>query len=204
MPPRTPLVRPKTYFTARDSALHVAIGVFLLSATVNAAVLYLVGQTILGEVEYLTPGTRWRLRRSFVLFAVGSVAVALSQVLVVATAMRGRGDMDRTESFKSTVAVAAWAYVPFTVESLVRYLRARREIRETNLSNAGTAQIETQFTELVFGESVWLTVVIALTVSWMVYVLADGTAGVLGLDREQTLGPAVGLGIALFVLKLLL
>lgn len=202
MSPRTPLVRPKTYFSTRDSTLSVAVGVFLFSAIVNAAVIYLVGQTILGQVEYLTPATRSRLRSSFVLFAVGSLPVALVQIVVLTAAMGTGGDAGRAESFRNTVAVAAWAYVPFTVESALRYLRARREIRETALSNAGTAQIESQFTELVFGEGVGLTVVIALTISWMVYILADGTAGILGLDREQTLKPAVGLGIALFVLKL--
>lgn len=202
MSPRTPLVRPRSYFATHDAVLSVAVGVFFVSATVNATVIYLIGQTVLGEVEYLTPATRSGLHSSFVFFAVGSLTVALVQLLVITAAMGTHGEADKTGSIKKTLAVAAWAYVPFTVESVVRYLRARREIRETALSNAGTAQIETQFTELVFGEGAGLTVVIALVVSWMVYVLADGTAGILGLDRRQTLKPAAGLGIALFVLKL--
>lgn len=203
MPPRTPLTVPDPYFRGRESVLPVGTGVFLLCAIVNAAILYLIGHTILGQVEYLTSATRSGFQRSFVFFSAGLLLAACGQVLLVAAILWTYFDTDRAGSFRDTIAVSAWAYVPFTIESILRYLRARREIREITLSNADTAQIMSHFDELVFSEGPGMTLVTAVAVVWMVYILAGGTAGALDLNREQTVKPAVALGIVLFGIKVL-
>jgi hypothetical protein len=168
---------------------------------VNATIVYLIGHAILGEVEFLTPPSRSGFRSSFFVFAVGLVPVAVGQLLLVTATLWTYSSGERSQ-FWDVLVVSAWAYVPFTVESLVRYLRARRKIQHADLSDAGTAQIETQFNDLVFSDGPVLAVVTLLAVVWMTYILTEGTAGVLDLDREQTWRPAVALGIVLLLIKL--
>lgn len=200
MTPATPLLRPHRYFAERDDALRtggiVFVGYVLASVLRPVAVLVLITSRMNGP-----NGVASNLAGVLVVRSIPGVLVALVGWFVVGGAMHYLSGGDETPgTYDDALAVAGWAYAPNAVAIPVELGFARRRLAELDPAADFDAAVEA-----VAGAGVAPMEFLVLlgVAAWSAYVLARGTAATHDVPAERTVGPAVAVGFASFILSLL-
>lgn len=196
MAPRTPLLRPSTFF-ASDSDGRVALAVWGGYVAASALFLFLSLWVLLSRSAGLI-----NIPVSAVGSVVGNAVVSILLVAVVGLVVRivamrwvaGR-DAERG-SIEAAVVVSCWSYAPLTLElgvvALSRWSQAQTQEFNILYPEDFAANLDAVFAEIGWAEQVVAVVAIA----WSVYVLAEGFAATHGLERKQTVpvGVLIGFG----------
>ena len=196
MAPRTPLLRPSTFF-ASDSDGRVALAVWggylVASLLFLLATLWVLLSRSAGLVD---------IPVSEVGSIVGNAVVSILLIAVVGLVVRivamhwvGGRDAERG-SVEAAVVVSCWSYAPLILElgvvALSRWSQAQTQEFNVLYPEDFAANLDAVFAEIGWAEQGIAVVAIA----WSVYILADGFAATHGLERRQTVPVAVLIGVA--------
>lgn len=208
MGPKSPLVRPREYFETRLEPLGPGLGVFALYIVGMAIFSYAVIRLVFAQVENLPPEGQRAMARALpqVLgtFVVILVVTAVIGLLVVAAIMHVfSASAESDGSFADAIAVAGWAYAPDVLAVPVNYLLAWRYARGLTLDGSDPETLVAQVESLQAPTGIAEGLLALVVVAWSVYILAYGTAGTHDADIEQTILPALLVGVGSLLFRLL-
>ena len=202
MPPRTPLIHPKTYFEDNKYAQLAGIGVFALYIVVTVLTYVTLLNTVIDQLDDSASVTE--IPTTAVVISLGFTTILASAIgLVIVAGVMHVLSGNRVEgSFSNAVGVAAWAYAPNLVVWPLLYIDSYRRVQDWNLDGADTAEVIEQLEALDEPASLLSVAVGLVIIVWSVYILAKGTAGTHNVQFQDTIGPAVLVGLGWLVLMI--
>lgn len=211
MAPYTPLRSPFEYFRdSRHDPLLAGLGVFIAYVIAQIAAVIslfyaLVDQVANAPPEFdraVDPLTSDVLLSTVVLLAL-SMSIGL---FVVAAVMHYPSRTPRAAgTFEDAIAVASWAYAPNLLLDLpLTYLHARYVIEQRTFDGSDPQTLQREFEALQFdGGGAIPLFLLAVTIAWSVYILANGIAATHEIDASDALRPAAIVGIGAFLFGIL-
>ncbi|WP_435348828.1 YIP1 family protein [Haloarchaeobius sp. HRN-SO-5] len=203
MVPYTPLVRPKEYFEGRRDVLMPAMGVFAVYVVGGVLLMNALVNTLVAQIERPPAGLDAALNQVMGTVVFMSVIIAIVALLVVAAIMHYLSGSGQFGAFSDAVAVAGWAYAPNAIFIPLQYGYARNQIRQLSFDGSDPAVLARQF-EAVQSQFTAVSMVLhLLIVAWSVYILAKGIAGTHDCTVDETIGPALLVGVGALVMQFL-
>lgn len=203
MAPRTPLFRPKAYFESRGSTLTPALGVFALYVVGSIVLTYALADLLLAQVDDAPAEFEAALNSVMGTMVVFLVIIAIVALLLVAAIMHYLSGDGESGSFGDAVAVAGWAYAPNLLALPVKYADARRYFEGLSFDGSDPAVLATQLETVDESTTAVSTVLTLLVVAWSVFILAKGAAGTHDTVVDDTIGPALLIGVGVLVMEFL-
>lgn len=203
MSPQTPLVRPKAYFERTDDAVVPGLVVFAAYVVGTCATIYAVVDLLFDEATNVPPEAERAVDRILPGTLVVILVTALIGLFLVAFIMHVFNSADATGEYRDAIAVAGWAYAPNALAIPITYLHTRTEIRGMSLDGSDPEAFQSQLEAAQSdGSGLIPALVLALVCAWSVYILAYGVAGTHDTSVDNTVLPAVGIGVGAFLLGL--
>lgn len=203
--PSTPLISPYTYFKTHDNPL--AIGLLVFAVSLVGTILLVVAniQLVLAQTEDLPSEAVQVINSVLGMTVIALLFVAVFSLLLVAAIMHyGSGGSETDGTLLSAVGVAGWSYAPDLLALPIDYLLTRYYIRDMTFDGSDAQTFAAEL-EALDGTLGLLDGLLALgIVVWSVYILAKGTAGTHDLSVEDTIVPALVIGIGSLLFRLFL
>lgn len=211
MAPYTPLRSPSRYFSdSRHDPLLTGLGVFIAYVIAQIATVVSLFYVIVGQVANAPPEFDRAvdpfasdILLSTIVFLVFSLGIGL---FVVAAVMHY---LSRTHgavgTFGDALAVAGWAYAPNLLFYLpLQYLHARYSVEQQTFDGSDPQTLQREFEALqIDGGGAIPLFLLAITVVWSVYILANGIAATHEVDTSDAFRPAAIVGIGAFLFGIL-
>lgn len=203
MVPRTPLFRPETYFKRRLKAKQSALGVFALYVVGSILLFIAIVDVLVAQIE--NPPSEFVAALNAELGKMGVIFVifAVISLLFVAAIMHFLSGTGADGSFSDTLAVAGWSYAPNTLFLPIKYIAAHHRIQQFSFNAVDSSVFASQF-EAVRSQATPDSILMSLVIiAWSVYILTKGTAGSHNVPVDETIWPALLIGIGAFVMQFL-
>lgn len=204
MSPRTPLLDPEGYFTDRPDPFLIGAGVLALHVIVDLALVSLLIDFMLSEIDGITAAERSQVRSELNRILFLAIIVYLIAWLVVAAVMHfGVGGSSAEGTYGDALGVAGWAYAPEVLAAVPTYLYARQVIGDLSLDASEPGALEAEAEALAAGATSGPLVVLLLVVTvWSVYILAKGVSETHNVALGRAMLPAVVVGVGSILLTL--
>ena len=203
MSPRTPLLRPQSYFERHPSPLAPALGVFAVYVIATLVMLYALVSLLLAQIQDAPAGLERAMYEHLGTFVLVYLVIAFVALLLVAGIMHFLSGGESDGTFGDAVAVAGWAYAPEAIALPIIFLNTRREISQLSFDGSDPQVLATQFEAVEDPTGIVPLFITLCVVVWSVFILAKGTAGTHGVDVAKTLWPALLVGFSSLLFSLL-
>ena len=207
----TPLISPFKYFRdPRYDPLLTGLSVFIAFVIAQIALVVSLFNVIVGQVANAPAEFDQAVSRGLSDLLPGMIVILILTssigLLVVAALMHYLSrEHAAVGTFGDAIAVASWAYAPNLFFYLpLKYIHARYMIEQQTFDGSDPQTLQQEFEALqIDGGGAIPLFLLAITIVWSVYILANGTAATHDVDANDALLPAAVVGIGAFILSVL-
>lgn len=201
MAPYTPLVRPRSYFETRPRSIGTAIVVFSLYLAGSIGTVYAVTSLLLERTWGLPPDGESAVFGAITASNLWFVLRSIVLLVLIAAVIHFLSGWDETDgTYDDALCVAGWSFAPQIVALPIDFTVSWYFLQDRQFVFSDDAALSAQQKAL---EATIETVAIPLALivaAWTMYIIVDGAAAAYDVDRAETLGPAVIVGVATILL----